>query len=100
MKAMPKRYSWVIPTGLVVGVIAAIAGFSLRASKAVQVTECGTKLGEAHQLFSAAFRATCTSAKSLTSLGMGLLVIGGIVAAIAVVVWIAHFVSGQNPKAA
>jgi hypothetical protein len=97
---MLKRNFWMVPTGLVVGVIAVIVGFALRASKVVQVTECGTKLGLVHQFASAPFRAVCTSAKSLTSVGMGLLVIGGIVAAIAVIVWIAHSVSGQNPKAA
>jgi hypothetical protein len=100
MKAMSKRNFWLVPTGVVVGVIAAVVGFALRASKVVQVTECGTKLGQVHQLVSAPFRAVCTSAKSLTSVGMGLLVIGGIVAAIAVIVWITHFVSSQNPKAA
>ena len=97
---MLKRYFWVIPTGLCLGIIVAIVGFAMHAKNATQVTSCGTKLGEAHQFVSATFRATCTSAKSMSALGSGLLAVGGILAALAVVVAIAHFVTRQNTQPA
>src|SRR4051812_38770115 len=96
-ETMLKRYFWAIPVGLGLGVVGAIVGFAMHAKNTIQVTACGTKLGEAHQLFSATFRATCTSAKSMSALGSGLIMVGGILAAVAVVIGIAHFVTRQNP---
>jgi hypothetical protein len=95
-----KRYLWLLPTGLVLGVIGLIAGLVLRGKNAPQLVECSTKLGEAKQIFSATARATCAAAKSMTTVGNGVMIAGGIVAAITVVLGIAYFVTTQNAKTA
>ena len=100
MKAVQKRYLWLVPTGLVLGVIGLIAGLVLKGNNAAQLTACGTKLSEAKQIFSATARATCAAAKSMTTVGTSLMVAGGIVAAVAVVIGIAYYVTKQNANIA
>lgn len=95
-----KRYFWLLPTGLVLGVIGLIVGFFLHGKNAPQVESCGTKLGIAHQLVSGTFRATCASAKSMMTTGNVVMIAGGIVAAVIVILGIAYFVTRNTAQSA
>ena len=95
-----KRYLWLLPTGLVLSVIALVVGLVLRSKNAPQLAECGTKLGMAKQLFSATARATCASAKSMTTTGNAVMIGSGVIAAVFVVIGIAYFVTTNMGKPA
>jgi hypothetical protein len=97
---MPKKYPWLLPSAFGISMIALVTGLVLKAKNASQVRDCTTKLGEAHQLVSSHFRSVCSTAKVMSTTGIGLAVVGGIIAAIVIVIGIVHLATENQRKAA
>ena len=96
LKAYPK---W-LPVVLVSAIVGVVIGLVLHAKNAAQAQSCSTVLGELHQRLSPTFRATCTTAKSMTGISTGIMVACGAVAAIMIVMAVVYTMQSNQANPA
>lgn len=95
---MPKSYLKWFPAAFGIGAVVFVIGLVLHVKNSSQATACTTKFNEVRQLIEPTFRATCTTAKSMSAIGTAVMVVGGLVALVVGVALIARYVSANNDR--
>ncbi|SFW90785.1 hypothetical protein [Amycolatopsis australiensis] len=93
---MIQRYIKFSPIVLVVAVVGIIIGLVMHAKNSSQAQACGTTFHTLEKALSSTYRATCSTATSLSGIGMAIVWISAAVAAVVVVAAIVHFMQRDD----
>lgn len=97
---MIARYIKFSPLVLVAAVVGVIVGLVMHAKNAGQVQACGTPVHTLEKALSSTYRATCSTATSLSGIGMAIVWISAAVAAVVVLAGIVYFMQRDSRQSA
>jgi hypothetical protein len=91
-----QKYIKFAPIVLVLAVVGIIIGLVMHAKNASQVQACGTTFHTLEKALSSTYRATCSTATSLSGIGMAIVWISAAVAGVVVLAGIVYFMQRDS----